>query len=95
MNNIELQVANALYKKGFIGHLDDAQQFINDYVIIYTDCNDMEDLAIKVADERGIFNDARQVLVDNFDYYRYSLQLASETTYHQISGTTTWMQVLK
>lgn len=94
MTKIEKSIANTLYNEGFIGEIDDVITFIRNYVHIYTGCRSMMDLAIQVADERGIFHDAPRVLVDNFDYYRYSLELVSETTYYQVSGST-WINVTK
>jgi hypothetical protein len=94
MTEIEKSIANTLYNEGFIGEIDDVITFIRNYVHIYTGYRSMTDLAIQVVDERGIFHDAPRVLVDNFDYYRYSLELVSESTYYQVSCTT-WISVTK
>lgn len=78
MNDNDREVVEALLSEGY--SLEDAIDKKDD-CIVYSDCNDMEDVARQYVEETGLLNSIPENLRDYFDFEAYGRDMSYEGQY--------------
>ena len=85
LDNTELQIAEYLIGDGIITDWDDLVNEVNN-VIVYKDCKDMEDVAMRIMREDGAFDGTDERIERYFNYKAYGEDLSITGTYFEING---------
>ena len=78
LNDNDREIVEALLSEGY--SLDDAIDKEDD-CIVYSDCNDMEDVARQYIEETGLLNSVPENLRDYFDFEAYGRDMSFEGQY--------------
>ena len=85
MDNTEKQIAENLIEEGIIVEWEDLVDAVHD-VIIYSGCEDMEDVAIRIMEEDRAFDGTDERIERYFNYKSYGEDLSITGTYFEING---------